>query len=394
MTPRERVNAAVAHRAPDRTPVDFLAVPEIWQALMEELRLAGAAGSAARALDQSVYVDPAWDAVLRALEVDCRVLSYDQFCAPPAGVFGEGVPEWWDVMSRSTPARMWRWKRPDGTARDIFGRSFKVQRNAAGAYEENQPVLGDAQSVEDLRRHPWPQPDWWDWSGVPAAVSAMNAGTQYHVRFRAGSVFEVAWQLRGLDLFMMDMALQPEIPRYIMERLTEVIVENIHRALSQAARAGDAVDMVYFYDDVAAASSLLVSEQMWDQVIRPFHQAVISAARAHGKQVMYHSDGALRPLIPRLVDMGVNVLNPLQPSASGMEPAGLKKDFGGKLAFHGGIDIVRLLPRGTPEEVVAEAKRLVRELGAGGGYVLASSHHIQADTPLANVRALYDTSIR
>ncbi len=102
--------------------------------------------------------------------------------------------------------------------------------------------------------------------------------------------------------------------------------------------------MVYFYDDVAARTSLLVSEQMWDDLIRPFHARLIEAAKQHGKKVMYHSDGALRPLIRRLIDMGVDVLNPLQPSGVGMEPEGLKKDFGERLCFHGGVDIVELLP--------------------------------------------------
>ena len=385
MTPRQRVSLALAHRTPDRTPVDFLAVPEIWRGLQEMF------GLPAQPLDDSLYCDPAWESILRRLQVDCRVLSYDQFCAPPRSAFGQGAPEWWDVNSRSTPSRMWRWKQPDGVAFDIFGRCFRVQQNAAGSYEENRPVLAGAQSLDEVRAHRWPNPDWWDWSGVAAAVAEMNTDTAHHIRFRAGSVFEVAWQLRGMDTFLMDMAIQPEIPRYMMERLTEITVENIHQILS---RAGDSIDMVYFYDDVASGTSLLVSEQMWDDLIRPFHARLIEAAKKHGKKVMYHSDGALRPLIPRLIDMGIDVLNPLQPSAVGMEPEGLKKDFGERLCFHGGIDIVELLPRGTKEKVIGEAKRLMSALGRSGGYILASSHHIQADTPLANVLALYDLGIR
>jgi len=386
MTPRERVNAALRHITPDRSPVDFLAVPEIWRGLQKTF------SCPAQPLDDATYFDPAWESILRQLGVDCRVLSYDQFCTPPRAVFSAGgAPEWWDVQSRSTPSRMWRWKGSDGLAYDIFGRCFKTQQNASGSYEENIPVLATAQSIGDLRAHSWPQPDWWDFSGVKTAIEDMNGDSEYHIRYRAGSVFEIAWQLRGMDTFLMDMAMQPDIPRYMMERLTDIYCENIHQVLGSA---GDQIDMVYFYDDVASSTSLLMSMQMWDDLIRPCHERLIGAVKKHGKKVMYHSDGALRPLIERLIDIGVDVLNPLQPSARDMEPEGLKRDFGDRLCFHGGIDIVELLPRGTKERVKSEAKRMMSILGRGGGYILASSHHIQADTSLANVLAMYDPAIR
>ena len=116
--------------------------------------------------------------------------------------------------------------------------------------------------------------------------------------------------------------------------------------------------------------------------------------KSHGKKVMHHSDGAVRPLIPDLIEMGVDVLNPIQPGVTGMEADGLKKDFGERLCFHAGVDIVGLLPKGKPDEVRETVKNLVGVLGASGGYVLASSHHIQSDTPLANVLALYETDLR
>jgi uroporphyrinogen decarboxylase len=109
---------------------------------------------------------------------------------------------------------------------------------------------------------------------------------------------------------------------------------------------------------------------------------------------MYHSDGALRPLIPELIDLGIDILNPIQADAKGMEPEGLKADFGDRLVFHGGIDIIKTLPRGTVEDVQNEVRERIRVLGHDGGYVLCSSHHIQSDTPLENVLAMYDTAIR
>ena len=364
--------------------MDFLAVPEIWRGLQESFHCP------AQPLDDSLYADPVWESILRRLDVDCRVLSYDQFCAPPASAFGPGSTEWWDVNSRSTPSRMWRWKRSDGTALDIFGRCFKIQRNASGAYEENVPVLGAAQSLGDIGRTAGRNPDWWDWSGLDEAIRQTNVTRPTTSGSALGRVFEVAWQLRGMDTFLMDMAIQPYIPRAMMERLTDIICENIHRVLTrEGMRSTWCISMTMSPPDEPSHVRANVGH-----LILPCHERIIAAIKKHGKQVMYHSDGALRPLIGRLIDMGVDVLNPLQLSAADMEPEGFEEGFR-KPPFlpwrhrHRGAS-----PRGTREKVVSEALRLMSVLGKGGGYVLASAHHIQADTPLENVLGLYDPAIR
>jgi uroporphyrinogen decarboxylase len=191
--------------------------------------------------------------------------------------------------------------------------------------------------------------------------------------------------------FLMDMVNQPEIPQYIMERLTDIYVENTRRVLELA---GDRLDMVYFYDDVATQQNLMISARMWRRVIKPLHQRIIDVAKAYGKPVMYHCDGALYPLIPGLIEMGVDLLSPVQADAAGMDPQRLKDEFGDRLSFHGGIDIIKTLPRGSVDDVKAEVAERMRVLGRNGGYILASSHHIQSDTPLANVYAMYDLAGR
>jgi len=386
MSSRQRVETALAHQQPDRTPVDFLAVPEIWRQLLERFGIPAVKPS------DDHYFDPAWEAALGRLDVDCRVISFDQFCAPPAGVFGpKGRPEMWNVQSRSTPARMWRWKTDDDFALDVFGRGFREVANASGVYEENVATLGGATTLAEVKAHKWPEPDWWDFSGAKGVIDALNKDGAKHIRYRMGTIFELAWQMRGMEKFLIELAGEPEIPHYMMERITDVAVEVTKRAFDAV---GDAVDMVYFYDDLAANVSLLMSKKMWRTHIRPFHVKLIEVARRYGKKVMYHTDGAVRPLIPDLIEMGVDVLNPIQPGVVGMEADGLKRDFGDRLCFHGGVDIVGLLPKGKPEDVRAAVRNLAAILGASGGYVLASSHHIQSDTPLANVLALYETDLR
>ena len=387
-TSRERVNTAVGRHQPDRLPVDFLATTEIWEKLQAHF------GIAPSKLDSSLFFDPAWEEILRRLEIDCRVVSYDQFVAPPLDRLPyQGREEWWQVRSRSTPARMWRLRTNDVDAYDIFGRHFRNQKNQTSEYEENVAVLGEAEDVDDLRKHPWPEPDWWDFSTMKTALSALEQdGTKPHIRYRMGSVFEVAWQLRGMDNFMMDLAAEPEMASYLLGALADILAETSDRAL---AAAGDAVDMVYFYDDVAANNGLMISEGMWEEFIMPHHKRLCEIAHKHNKKVMYHSDGDLGVIIDRLIDdVGIDVLNPLQPNTVGMEPAKLKREVGDRLSFHGGIDIVGLLPKGTPDQVRQAVRDISAILGKGGGYVMASSHHIQADTPLENVLAMYELGLR
>ncbi|HXV42231.1 MAG TPA: cobalamin-dependent protein, partial [Anaerolineae bacterium] len=171
----------------------------------------------------------------------------------------------------------------------------------------------------------------------------------------------------------------------------DITVENARRVLELA---GDRLDMVYFYDDVATQNSLMISQEMWRNYVRPCHARLIEVAKSYGLKVMYHCDGAIYPLVPELIDLGIDLLNPVQADAKGMEPPRLKAEFGDRLSFHGGIDIIKTLPGGTVEDVRREVRERVQVLGRQGGYILASSHHIQSDTPLANVLAMYQLDLR
>jgi uroporphyrinogen decarboxylase len=386
-TPRARVRAALRHEQPDRVPVDFAATPEVWAKLIKSIQ------PDTSSIGPSAYFEPAREAVLRHLQVDCRVLSYDMFCNPPGSALNGGsVVDWWSTLNRSTPNRMWRQRNGDGTFNDIWGTHSRVVDNPYGSYEEFASwPLGEANTVEQLRDHPWPEPDWWDFSPLPDIIEHLGAHDTYHFRFRVGSVFEIAWQLRGMERFLMDLATDPSLPVYIMDRLTEVYLENTRRVLDLA---GDQVDVVYFYDDVSTQESLMMSKRMWRRCVRPYHVKLADLAHAYGKLVMYHCDGAVYPLIPELIDLGVDILNPVQPDAKGMDLASLKRDFGDQLSFHGGVDIRNVLPHGTPEEVAAAVRECVGLLGPNGGYILCSAHHIQPDTPVENVLAMHELDLR
>jgi uroporphyrinogen decarboxylase len=176
-----------------------------------------------------------------------------------------------------------------------------------------------------------------------------------------------------------------------MDRFTDIYIENTVRVI---AAAGGLLDMVYTYDDVGIQNGLLMSPRMWRKYILPRHQRLNTAIRAarYPVKIMYHSCGAVFPLIGPFVDeMGIDVLNPLQPRAAGMDMVRIKSEFGDRLSFHGAIDIQQTLPHGTPDEVRSEVWERCNLLGRGGGYICTSAHHIQADTPLENIIAMYTT---
>jgi uroporphyrinogen decarboxylase len=386
-TPQERGRAAIGHETADRIPCDFVATKEVWDQLITHFQ------PDTTGLEDMYWLEPGREAVLRRLETDCRVFSYDMFCDPPEEIIKPGARvDWWRTLIRSTPNRMWRQVMPDGTLYDIWGAHFQVEEHLFGKYEGFASWgLGNATSLSDLRTYRWPTPDWWDFSELPAMIDRLQQDGPFHVRFRLGSFFEQAWALRGLEQFMLDIGMNPAIATYIMDRIVEVHLENLRTVLGLA---GDRLDMVYTYDDVATQDSLLISPNHWRKLVKPRHQQILDVIHSYGKPAMYHCDGAVAPLIPELIDMGVNVLNPIQPDSKGMEPASLKAQYGRQLTFHGGVDIIQTLPRGTPEQVQREVQARVEVLGRDGGYIMCSSHHIQPDTSLENVLAMYDPVLR
>jgi uroporphyrinogen decarboxylase len=251
-TSRERVLTALAHREPDRVPCDLLAVPEVWTRL------------------QKVLGVDSREAVLRGLEVDCRRVSYDSYCFPPQRVVAQGEVVWLDHPARTTTERTWRLHTSDDLWVDIWGARRRKVQHPYGRYEDlTEYRLGKAASLADLRAYDWPTPEWFDFSGLRDELTSLHADGACHVRYRVGSVFETAWSLRGFEQMLMDLALDPGIPGYIMDRILELHIANLRAVLDLA---GDRIDMVYYYDDVPTMDSLLMSKAMWRRHIKPRQQ--------------------------------------------------------------------------------------------------------------------------
>ncbi len=346
MTPHDRVATALALQPPDRVPFDFWAVPETMAHLKEYLCAAD---------DEEV---------LRLLGVDCRIIPPD-YVGP-------------------APERL-----VDGTFYCTWGSHRQVVRNEFSNYEEyaSYPLAG-ARSRAEVESWPkWPKPEYFSWARLVERIQTVNARVPYHIRVDISGIFESSWGLYGLERFLTGLSQNPEVPCAIMDCYTDLMIGNV-RGMMEAGQG--LIDWVYTYDDIAIQNGLLMSPAMWRKYLLPRHQRLNRVIKEYGVKILYHSCGAIYPLIRPLVEeMGIDALNPLQPRARWMDMARIKGEFGGKIAFHGGIDLQHTLPHGTQEEVAAEVRQRCNVLGKGGGYICASAHYIQADAPVENILAMY-----
>lgn len=199
------------------------------------------------------------------------------------------------------------------------------------------------------------------------------------------TIFECAWALRGYEQLMIDMATDPGRANCALD-----FPFQYHMAVTQRlARMG--VDMIWLGDDVGGQTSMLMSPKMWRTYLKPRMAELIGSLRAINPRIKiaYHTDGVIYPIIPDLIEIGVDVLNPVQPLA--MDPMKLKRDYGDMLCFWGSMDIQRTLPYGTPQEVRDEVLLRLRTIGRGGGLLIGPTHNVQLDTPLENFWAMINT---
>ncbi|MGA2380696.1 MAG: uroporphyrinogen decarboxylase family protein, partial [Spirochaetia bacterium] len=201
-------------------------------------------------------------------------------------------------------------------------------------------------------------------------------------------VFEMYWRLRGLENAILDIAMDPDLTRAMFGKCAEFAL-----LLSRRACAELPIDWLWCGDDVAGQAAMVMSPATWRELIKPLMAEIFAAGRSYGLWVAHHCCGALRPIIPDLVEIGLDVLNPVQAGCPGMDAQELKREFGDVLSFMGGVDTQNLLPFGSASEVRRETEKLIQGMTAGGGgYILAASHTIPPETPDENIFALYEVA--
>jgi uroporphyrinogen decarboxylase len=228
---------------------------------------------------------------------------------------------------------------------------------------------------------------------VSSLVNNMNAATAKGNGFFVGCdvspcVFEMYWRLRGMEGTLTEMAADPDLAREMFRRCADLAI-----AVGEKACAQFRLDWFWTGDDVASQQAMMMSPKTWRELVKPELQRVFEVGKSRNLYIAYHSCGSIRPIICDLIEMGLNVLNPIQCNCPGMDPLELKKEFGKDLAFMGGVDTQELLPRGTPEAVRRATARLIAGMTAdGGGYVLAASHSVPPETPDENIFAMYEAA--
>jgi uroporphyrinogen decarboxylase len=262
---------------------------------------------------------------------------------------------------------------------------------ASGVYNEIffHP-LADVRDPSELAKYPWPKPEWWDAEGLKREIECLDAHTPYAIALPEfgdpGGIFEIAWYMRGMERFLSDMVLAPDMAAEIMRRVFEFYMGSLEGVM---AAAGERIDLVWTSDDIAHQRGPLMSFETWRTLVAPFHERFNRRVHELGARVMYHSCGAVRSFIPGLIGIGVDVLDVLQFSAKGMDPREIKASFGDGLCFHGGMDVQSTLPLCAEGEVARVTKERVEVLGRNGGYILSPGHNIQTDTPVRNILAMY-----
>jgi uroporphyrinogen decarboxylase len=376
LTPRERVQAVLNHEIPDRVPI-----------------VLGASNATGISL-------PTYRRIKQLLGVQSEEKYLYDWPELGAALPDEVVLERLHSDVRGVHDREPDWVREKNRAREPGSPYFNSW--GVGSIEGDPETwfpaihpLADTHSIEDLESYPWPDMD------DPTRVAHVRAEAQrladenkYAILATPWLAFplERAYAMQRLDRFMLNLGRHPDFAQALLRKIAELCKTLMGHFLREI---GDNIDMIKIGDDLGMQNSLLMSPKMYRQIVKPIHADYISFIKSCTKaKLFFHTDGDVFPLIPDFIDIGVDILNPIQTSAGKMSDlAELKKQFGKTILFCGAVDTHRILPFGSPEEVRAEVKRVIEILGQGGGYMLASVHTILPDVPPENVLAMVDAAV-
>jgi len=358
MNSRQRFDLACAHRAPDRPPIDYMATREADIAIRRHLDVASES-ELLDALGCDLYH-------LTARDISQNEAALGIYRGPPL-----------DMTDRERTC-------PFGIRYRRGAYDWKL-----GADEVAHGPLEGASSPQEVLRHPWPKPEWFDLD--PVVADAESHSDRVVVSGFWTAIFGNAYRLHGMSNFLMNMSLNPELIKALVGRLTDFYLQLNDRLFS--ALRGRA-QLWYFGNDFGTQGGLLFSREMWREFFGEPYRLLAGLARRHGLKVMTHSCGAVAELIDDFLEAGVDVLDPVQTTAAGMDPAELKGRFGRSLVFHGGADTQGVLPRGDEGAVRRHVRSLIETLGRDGGYLFGPCNAIQADTPPRNVVAMYEEARR
>ena len=370
MTPRQRVLTALTHEEPDTVPLalgggPYGLVDDLYLRLVDLLNL----DSPVRPFRNGHNISYIDDRLLKKLGTDLR------YC--------------WPGLMPNSPVN-------PGSDENTFYDSYgQVWKRAFPYYYSGDGLLKEATSVDDIEYlvH-WPDlsdPRWM--AGVTERARTLKEDTNYFVVMRMVSShgpFQTACDLRGTENFLKDLARNPKFAQTLLEKVTIVLENLLRQAMLAGGKYFDMIELPG--DDYAGNTNIMISPAMFRKFIKPCLVRLVKVVKEHNPnmKIMLHSDGAITTLLPDLINLGVDVIHPLEPLPA-TDMIAVKEKFGRQVTFLGGIDISHAMP-GSREDVIAETKRRIAQLAPGGGYILAPSNHLQDDVPAENVVALFETA--
>ncbi|HSW44633.1 MAG TPA: uroporphyrinogen decarboxylase family protein [Phycisphaerae bacterium] len=377
-TSHERVKATLEHREPDRVPFDLggSVLTGMNKAAYRRLRAyLGLPERPTEIIDPIQQLARIDEDVLDRLNVDVR-------CVDP------------DPPSRAPLAKATATEGDYHAFTDEWGITWKMPVDGGLYFDMRRHPLAEVGSVAELERFPWPDP-----ANAARFVTMKQRADRYvhdekkaYILGRhAAGIFEVALWTRGFERFFMDMALNPRFAEALLDIITDLKIRYWEKALDTV---GENVLIVSEADDIATQRGPLISKDMYKRFIAPRHKRLFGHLRKKARSrfhLFYHTCGAVYDLIPLLIEEGVEILNPVQLSAHGMDSAALKREYGRSITFWGGgIDTQRVLPRGTRQEIRDEVKRRIEDFAPGGGFVFNTVHNVQGDVPPENYMAMWE----
>lgn len=348
LSPKERVLTAFSHQEPDRVPIDYSSNPGIHQRLLDHFGLAP---------DDN-------EGLLERLGVDFRRLDVP-YAGPP---LHEPVPD------RNI---------------NVWGAHTRWVEHPSGGYWDfcDFPLAGADE--ETVAHWPMPDPDHFDYDGIEAQLERFSPYAIYHGDAGQADLLNSAGMVRGTGEVLLDLALESPALFRLWDRRIDVQLAVMERVLD---RARGRIDFFHMGEDLGTQRGPMISLDMYRAHLRPRHQRFIDLAKAYDLPVMIHSCGSSSWAFEDFIEMGINIVDTLQPEAANMAPAYLKQHYGGRLAFHGCISTAGPLAEGTAEECRQDCRDILQTMMPGGGYAFSPTHQIQDNSPTENVLAMYETA--
>lgn len=372
MTPRERVIAALRHEESDRVPIDLgstwcstTTIP-FYEQLKKHFRI----DSPTVMMERTMQVSMIDERILRHLHVDTRFVCYN-------------APE----LERNRVVEL-----GEGLYRDPWGIEW-IKPPTSYYYDLYKPPLGGEISISDIMNHPWPEPyDPGYTRGLRERVEKMRAGTDCALVLNLSLwVLQCSQNVRGYEDWFMDLVAAPRLIECMADCITESLLGPLELV---TAEIGDLVDAISVSDDIGHMDRLCMSPKTYRRIFKPRHARLAQAIKSRSdKPLMWHTCGSVYHIMDDLIEIGVDSLNPVQTTAKNMEADRLKREFGDRLSFWGGIDTMHVLNRGTPEDVRREVKTKIEALAPGGGFILNPIHNVQPDVPVENLLTMIDAAL-